>query len=187
MPLNWVSFRGPGSTWYGEVWGGLGLEVKCQASLPYTPKPGTSERWRQGSRCLWICLTQDRMWNSQQCWEGAVQPPEGPQCFCSCFCGTWPLSPPTLPVILISFSKGSSPPRNRTLVSCTVGRFFTDWATREAPSWQQPLLFPDRASSLNLDKHPPFTTLSYYVLLKWGGKSSQSSEVPRRKRGQTSY
>ena len=54
-------------SWFHLVWGGLGLEVKCQASLPYTPKPGTSERWRQGSRCLWICLTQDRMWNSQQC------------------------------------------------------------------------------------------------------------------------
>ena len=30
------------------------------------------------------------------------------------------------------FSKGSSQPRNRTWVSLTAGRFFTDWATREA-------------------------------------------------------
>ena len=31
-----------------------------------------------------------------------------------------------------SFSRGSSQPRDWTQVSCTAGRFFTDWATREA-------------------------------------------------------
>ena len=31
-----------------------------------------------------------------------------------------------------SFSRGSSRPRDRTQVSCTVGRCFTIWATREA-------------------------------------------------------
>ena len=36
--------------------------------------------------------------------------------------------------IVISFSKGSSRPRNRTLVSCIAGRRFTVWATREAHS-----------------------------------------------------
>ena len=34
--------------------------------------------------------------------------------------------------VAISFSRGSSQPRDRTWVSCTAGRFFTDWATREA-------------------------------------------------------
>ena len=33
--------------------------------------------------------------------------------------------------IAISFSKGSSQPRDRTWVSCTVDRRFTVWATRE--------------------------------------------------------
>ena len=33
--------------------------------------------------------------------------------------------------IAISFSRGSSWPRNETPVSCTAGRFFTFWATRE--------------------------------------------------------
>ena len=32
----------------------------------------------------------------------------------------------------ISFSRGSSRPRNRTLVSCIADIFFTDWAMREA-------------------------------------------------------
>ena len=34
--------------------------------------------------------------------------------------------------VAISFSRGSSPPRDQTRVSCTAGRFFTDWAMREA-------------------------------------------------------
>ena len=34
--------------------------------------------------------------------------------------------------VAISSSRGSSQPRNRTWVSCIAGRFFTDWATREA-------------------------------------------------------
>ena len=32
--------------------------------------------------------------------------------------------------VAISLSQGSSQPRNQTQVSCTVGGFFTDWATR---------------------------------------------------------
>ena len=34
--------------------------------------------------------------------------------------------------VAISFSKGSSQPRDQTLVSCIAGRFFTIWAIREA-------------------------------------------------------
>ena len=34
--------------------------------------------------------------------------------------------------VAISFSRGSSPPRDRTWVSCIAGRFFTNEATREA-------------------------------------------------------
>ena len=33
--------------------------------------------------------------------------------------------------VAISFSRGSSQPRDRTQVSCTAGRFFTNWTTRE--------------------------------------------------------
>ena len=35
--------------------------------------------------------------------------------------------------VAISFSRASSRPRDRTWVSCIVGRHFTIWATREAP------------------------------------------------------
>ena len=34
--------------------------------------------------------------------------------------------------VAISFSRGSSQPRDQTWVSCIAGRFFTVWATREA-------------------------------------------------------
>ena len=39
--------------------------------------------------------------------------------------------------VAISFSRGSSRPRNRTWVSCIAGRCFTLWATREAPNTQE--------------------------------------------------
>ena len=39
--------------------------------------------------------------------------------------------------VAISFSRGSSQPRNRTRVSCIAGRFFTTRATKEAP-WDLP-------------------------------------------------
>ena len=40
--------------------------------------------------------------------------------------------PRVLEWIAISFSRGFSQPRNRIRVSCIAGRFFTDWAMREA-------------------------------------------------------
>ena len=39
----------------------------------------------------------------------------------------------TLEWVAIPFFRGSSWPRDRTWVSCIVGRFFTIWATWEAP------------------------------------------------------
>ena len=37
-----------------------------------------------------------------------------------------------LECVAISFSRGSSPPRDQTHVSCTASGFFTGWATQEA-------------------------------------------------------
>ena len=37
--------------------------------------------------------------------------------------------------VAISFSRGSSRPRNWTWLSCLAGRFFTNWAAREAHSF----------------------------------------------------
>ena len=40
-----------------------------------------------------------------------------------------------LELVAFPFSRGSSQPRDRTQVSCTAGRFFTCWATREAQEY----------------------------------------------------
>ena len=41
--------------------------------------------------------------------------------------------------VAIPFCRGSSWPRDRTWDSCTAGRFFTHWATREVQKWYWPL------------------------------------------------
>ena len=62
---------------------------------------------------------------------------------CLTLCDPKDWSPPGFPVrgiiqakilewVAISFSRGSSRPRDQTLLSCIAGRLFTDWATREA-------------------------------------------------------
>ena len=47
-------------------------------------------------------------------------------------------SPRILEWMAYPFSRGSSPPRNWTGVSCIAGRFFTNWAIREAPVYMKP-------------------------------------------------
>ena len=51
--------------------------------------------------------------------------------------------------VAISLSRGSSPPRGWTWVSCIAGGFSANWATREAP------FFHD------------FSNLNLFVLMKW--------------------
>ena len=62
---------------------------------------------------------------------------------CQTLCNPMDCSPPGSPVhrilqarilewVAISFSWGSSPPRDQTHISCITSRFFTVWATREA-------------------------------------------------------
>ena len=58
--------------------------------------------------------------------------------------------------VAISFSRGPSRPGNRTSVSFTVGRFFTNWATREAPS--QILRAPKSSACPN-----PFPQVSNHI------------------------
>ena len=42
--------------------------------------------------------------------------------------------------VVIPFSRGSSQPRDQTLVSCIAGRFFTIWATREEVNSRPPTI-----------------------------------------------
>ena len=43
--------------------------------------------------------------------------------------------------ISIPFSRGSSPPRDRTWASCTAGKFFTVWATKEVHEYAAALSY----------------------------------------------
>ena len=60
--------------------------------------------------------------------------------------------------VAISFSRGSSWPRNQTQVSYIAGRFFTNWAMRDDP-------FPMRGYYLAIEKKEilPFVTTSMDV------------------------
>ena len=63
-------------------------------------------------------------------------------------------NPRILEWLVYPFSSGSSPPRNRTRVSCIAGGFFTSWATWELPyqrqwnSFHSPQLHTESASCL---------------------------------------
>ena len=60
-----------------------------------------------------------------------------------------PGSPRILEWVAYPFAWGSSQPRNQTGVSCIAGRFFTSWATREAPKGSCSVQF----SSIQLLSH----------------------------------
>ena len=80
--------------------------------------------------------------------EGEGQPLQSSKVFitqlCLTVCDPKDCSPPGSSVhgilqarilewVVIPFSRGSSQSRDRTVVSCIASRFFTTWATREAP------------------------------------------------------
>ena len=61
---------------------------------------------------------------------------------------------------VISFSRGSSQPRNWAGVSGNAGRFFTDWATREAPLNCRGPLLNRSFSIINNTVHYPWLVAS---------------------------
>ena len=81
-------------------------------------------------------------------------------------CDPMDCSPPEFSRILewvaISFSRGSSWSRNWIWVSHTAGRFFTSWATREAPipkSWLRTI------HAVSFQAHIPITLLKVTLLI----------------------
>ena len=63
----------------------------------------------------------------------------------------------TLEWVPISYSRGSSQPRDWTQVSRTAGRFFTSWATREAQEYWSgwPIPFPEDLSDPGTELRSP--------------------------------
>ena len=61
--------------------------------------------------------------------------PSLPPCRQILYCLSHRWSPRTLQWVAYHFSRGSSPHRNRTRVSCITGGFCISWATREAHTY----------------------------------------------------
>ena len=59
-----------------------------------------------------------------------------------------------LELVAFPFSRGSSRPRDQTQVSCTAGRFFTSWATREAQEYWSGWLIPSPGDLSNPGVEP---------------------------------
>ena len=72
--------------------------------------------------------------------------------------------------VAISFSRGSSQPRDQTLisyVSCTAGGFFTHWAVREALLYIQTTFFFLTHSSKLTDTWVASTFWLLWIMLLW--------------------
>ena len=119
-------------------------ETPIRLSADFATETLESEKWMLLS-CIWLFVTLYSPWNSpgQNTGVGSL----------SLLQGTFPIwgsnpgllhcrqilyqlshkgSPRILEWATYPFSRGSSWPRNWTRASCIAGRFFTNWATREA-------------------------------------------------------
>ena len=72
--------------------------------------------------------------------------------------------------VAISFSRGSSHPRNWTQVSHTVGRCFTLWATREVQKWYRWSYLQNRNRDRDMKRH--MDTEEKGVVVGWPGGSA---------------
>ena len=74
--------------------------------------------------------------------------------------------------VALPFPRGSSKPRDLSWVSCTPGRSFTIWATRETPIWAclslSPLFFFLLFFPQLFVKPPQTTTLPSCFSISWG-------------------
>ena len=70
--------------------------------------------------------------------------------------------------VAISFSRGSSQPRDRTLVSCIASRRFTIWATREAPRTVDAGILTSNNESRVLERSPDMGNFKFSLLTHMG-------------------
>ena len=103
-------------------------KVKVAQSCPTLRIHGLYSPWNspgQNTR-VGCCSLLQRIFPTQQSNPGL------PHCRQIFYQLSYQGSPRILEWVAFPFSRGSSPPRNQTGVSCIVGGFFTNWAIREA-------------------------------------------------------
>ena len=91
-----------------------------------------------------------------------------PHCRRIIYCMSHQVSLWILEWVAYPFSRGSSPPRNGTRVSCIVGEFFTSWATQEAQlSTYENLKSKDLITKCSIIflVYLPLTVLSLYIYI----------------------
>ena len=104
---------------------------------------GTSSRLLQQSAATAPYLGQGVSPHSHPSWPWMWSSSSWPSCPCAA------IAPgKNTGVGCISFSRGSSPPRNQTWVSCIAGRFFTNWGTRNAHLYTVPVGYETEDQSL---------------------------------------
>ena len=128
-------YSGPQGSW-GQEW----------YLLPYPFAPSTASSTCNLPRKYWLRQIKHhervtplgRLFSAcDDAWHMLAQ-------LCPTHCDPMNYSPPSSSVhgilqarilewVAVPFSRGSSWPRNRTWVSCIEGRFFNNWAIREAP------------------------------------------------------
>ena len=101
---------------------------------------------------------------------------------CPILCDPVDCSPPgcSVPGILqarilewaaISFSRGSSQPRDWTLISFPTGRFLTIWATGKSLAWlhlsKMEIIVPTSWTAVNIKQHDPWKPFSIVPGKQW--------------------
>ena len=167
-------------SWAVHCWEGMVREGSWESGFWADPqKMGRSQPWKErvDRRKLKVVVTR---WITD--YTVVVQLISRAQLFCD----PKDCSPPgssvrgisqarTLEWAAVSFSRGSSQPRNRTQVSCIGGRRFNLWATREAhrvsehkipsqsrrPPWYRNFLIFQRLAT---PLYPPSNMTTYFLL-----------------------
>ena len=76
--------------------------------------------------------------------------------------------------VAISFSRGSSRPRDRTRVSCIGVRHFTIWANREVNNWESTAIFRHLTSIFWNEGLLTYGIWSHHFMANWRGKGRNS-------------
>ena len=120
-PLSGDDGRTPGLSWNGERESHSVVSDSLRPHGLYGPWNSPGQNTGVGSLSLLQGIFPTQGWN-----PGLLH------CRLILYQLTHRGSPRILKWVTYSFSRGSSWPRNRTGVSCLAGRFFTNWAIREA-------------------------------------------------------